>query len=257
MNVRRTFKYRLYHNRRNKRLQQRLDIAGIIWNHMVALQRRYYQLTGGYISRNDMQRHLATLRRRSPRFAFWQLVGSQAVQELAERHDKAYQQFFTYKRGEGRWHGRPGFKKVKKYSSFTLKQAGWKYEGGNRIEIQGTRYKFSRSRPVEGDIKTVTVKRDNLGYVWVCFSVVMEAPENSEASTSNIGGFDFGLKTFLTDHEGKAYHSPQFLKAELNEIARLNQALSRKQTGSNNRGKAKWRLAKGHQRVANKRRDAH
>jgi hypothetical protein len=66
MNVRRTFKYRLYHNRRNKRLQQRLDIAGIIWNHMVALQRRYYQLTGGYISRNDMQRHLATLRRRSP-----------------------------------------------------------------------------------------------------------------------------------------------------------------------------------------------
>jgi putative transposase len=85
----------------------------------------------------------------------------------------------------------------------------------------------------------------------------MEAPENSEASTGNIGGFDFGLRAFLTDHEGKEYRSPQFLKAELNEIARLNQALSRKQTGSNNRGKAKWRLAKGHQRIANKRRDAH
>lgn len=257
MNVRRTFKYRLYHNRRNKRLYQRIDIAGIIWNHMVALQRRYYRLTGKYISRYDMQRHLAKLRRRSPRFAFWQMVGSQAAQELAERHDKAYQRFFSYKRGEGPRHGRPRFRKVKKYSSFTLKQAGWKYEGGNRVVIHGTTYKFSLSRPVEGDIKTVTVKRDNLGHLWICFSVVMEASEVNKASTDNIGGFDFGLKAFLTDHEGNEYHSPQFLRAELNEIARLNRELSRKQKGSNNRRKAKRRLAKAHQRIANKRRDAH
>lgn len=113
MNVRRTFKYRLYHNRRNRRLHQRLDIAGMIWNHMVALQRRTYRLSGKYISRYDMQRHLAKLRRRSPRFAFWQMVGSQAVQELAERQDRAYQRFFAYKQGKGPRHGRPRFKKVK------------------------------------------------------------------------------------------------------------------------------------------------
>jgi putative transposase len=257
MNVRRTFRYRLYHNRGNKRLHQRIDSAGIIWNHMVALQRRTYRLTGKYISRYEMQRHLAKLRRRSPRFAFWQLLGSQAVQELAERHDKAYQRFFAYKRGEGRRHGRPRFKKVKKYSSFTLKQAGWKYEGGNQVIIHGRAYKFSYTRPVEGDIKTVTVKRDNLGHLWICFSVVMNAPKVSGASTGNIGGFDFGLKAFLTDHEGNQYHSPQFLKAELHEIARLNRELSRKQKGSNNHCQAKWRLAKAHQRVADKRRDAH
>lgn len=220
--VRKTFKYRLYHNRRNKLLHQRIDIAGLIWNHMVALQRRYYRLTGKYISRYTMQKHLAKLRRRSPRFAHWQMVGSQAVQELAERHDKAYQRFFDWKRGEGRRHGRPRFKKVEKYSSFTLKQSGWKYDGGNRIVIHGTTYKFSFSRPVEGEIKTVTIKRDNLGQLWVCFSVVMEAPV-VEASTGKIGGFDFGLKAFLTDHEGREYHSPQFLKSELDEIARRKQ----------------------------------
>ena len=256
MSVRKTFKYRLYHNRKNKRLHQRIDIAGLVWNHMVALQRRYYRLTGKYIGLYTMQKHLAKLRRRSARFTHWQLLGSQAVQELAERHDKAYQGFFAYKRGEGRRHGRPGFKKVKKYSSFTLKQAGWKYEGGNRVIIQGTTYKFSLSRPVEGDIKTVTIKRDSLGQMWVCFSVMMDAPI-VEASTSNIGGFDFGLKAFLTDHTGREYHSPQFLKSELDEIARLNRELARKQKESNNRRKAKWRLAKAHQRIANKRRDAH
>jgi len=193
MSVRKTFKYRLYHNSRNKRLHRRIDIAGLIWNHMVALQRRTYRLTGKYISRHQMQKHLAKLRRRVPRFAHWQMVGSQAVQELAERHDKAYQRFFAYKRGQGRRHGRPGFKKVKKYSSFTLKQAGWKYEGGNRVAIHGATYKFTLSRPVEGDIKTVTIKRDSLGQLWVCFSVVMELPV-VETSTGEIGGFDFGLK---------------------------------------------------------------
>jgi putative transposase len=259
--VRKTYKYRLYHHRRNTRLHRRIDIAGKIWNHMVALQRRTYRLTGKYISRYQMQRHLAKLRRQAPRFACWQLLGSQAVQELTERHDKAYQRFFQYKRGEGssskkNRHGRPRFKKVKRYSSFTLKQAGWQYDSGNRIVIQGTTYKFSLSRPVAGTIKTVTIKRDNVGQVWLCFSVVMDVPV-VEASTGNSGGFDFGLKTFLTDHEGYEYHSPEFLKSELSAMARLNRELAHKQKGSNSRKKAKWRLAKAHQRIANKRRDAH
>jgi putative transposase len=257
--VRQTFKYRLYQNRRNRRLHDRINISGIIWNHLVALQRRYYRLTGKYASRYEVQKHIARLRREVIRFQHWQLVGSQALQELVERHDKAYQQFFAYKRGERARHGRPGFKKVKRYKSFTLKQAGWKYEGGNRVWIQGTWYKFSFSRPVEGRIKTVTIKRDNLNNLWVCFSTVreVEVPDLVEASTGNSGGFDFGLKAFLTDHEGRAYHSSQFLKRELNEIARLNRSLSRKVKGSNNWENAKRQLAKAHARIASKRRDAH
>jgi putative transposase len=65
------------------------------------------------------------------------------------------------------------------------------------------------------------------------------------------------LTTFLTDDEGKPYHSPEFLKAQLSEIARLNRQLSRKQKGSHNWHKARRRLALAHERVANQRRDAH
>lgn len=254
--VRKTFKYRLYQNRRNRTLVNQIDIAGIIWNHVTALQRRYYRLTGGYVNKYRMMKHIARLRRLQ-QFAYWQKLDAQAVQDIVERHDRAYQRFFTYMQGRGPRHGRPSFKKVKKYSSFTLKQTSWKYLGGNRIRIRKHVYKFGLSRPVEGSIKTVTVKRDNLGRLWICFSVVMEMPEPIGASTCYIGGFDFGLKAFLTDHEGNEYHSPQFLKAELKEIARLNRDLSRKQKGSNNRHKAKRRLAKTHARIADKRRDAH
>jgi putative transposase len=189
--------------------------------------------------------HLAKLRMRTERFGFWRIVGSQAVQELVERLDRGYQAFFKYKRGETTLkRGRPGFKKVKKYSSFTLKQAGWDYLGQNRVRIGRYTYKFAKSREIGGQIKTVTIKRDRVGRLYICFSVVQEVePPEDIASTGKIGGFDLGLRAFLTDDEGSAYDMPQYLKESLKEIADLNRALSRKQPGSNNYEKARQRLA--------------
>lgn len=257
MKVRRTYKYRLYTSKRDKHLHQQIDVSGIIWNHALAVHRRCYRLTGKYINKHRLMSHIAKLKR-TERFGYWQNVGSQAIQDVVDRLDKAYRRFFAYLKGElGVKTGPPRFKKVKKYKSFTLKQAGWKLLGGNRIRLNGKNYKFAHSRPVNGTVKTVTVKRDHAGRLFVCFSVIEEVSPQGEASTGKIGGFDFGLKTFLTDDEGGAFQSPEFLKTTLSTIARLNRQLSGKQDGSNNRKKAKRQLALAHASVANKRHDAH
>jgi putative transposase len=138
-------------------------VAGIIWNHAFAVQKRTYRLTGKYIGRFRLITHIGKMRR-TTRFAYWQLVGSQAVQEVVERLDKAYMRFFAYLRGDlSIKTGPPRFKKVKKYKSFTFKQSGWKLLSGNRIRLNGRNYKFVLSRPIAGNIKTVTVKRDQAG----------------------------------------------------------------------------------------------
>lgn len=256
--IRRAFKYRLYQNRRNKHLHRQIDVAGIIWNHCVALQRRYYRLTGGYINKYRLMKHVAKLRMRTERFAYWRIVGSQAVQDIVERLDQAYQEFFKHKRGETTLkRGRPRFKKVKKYTSFTLKQAGWKLLGGNRVTLGDYNYKYAKSREIEGEIKTVTIKRDRAGRLFICFSVVQEIELPKQVSTGKIGGFDFGLKVFLTNDEGRGYLMPQYFKENLKEIARLSRALSRTQPGSRNREKARRRLARAYARLANKRQDYH
>lgn len=257
MKVRRTYKYRLYTSKRDKHLHQQIDVSGIIWNHSLAVQRRYYRLTGKYINRYRLMSHIGKMRR-TERFGYWRLVGSQAVQEVVERLDKAYMRFFAYLRGKlSIKTGPPRFKKVKKYKSFTLKQSGWKLLGGNRIRLNGKNYKFALSRPVGEEIKTVTVKRDSAGRLFVCFSVIEEVNPASAVSTGKIGGFDFGLKTFLTDDEDGTFKSPEFLKANLPTIARLNRQLARKQKDSGNWKKAKRQLALAHARVADERRDAH
>ena len=90
--VRKTYKYRLYDNdKRNRHLVNQIDIAGIIWNHSLALQKRYYRLTGKYIRLHRLQSHIAKQIRTREKFAFWVKVGSQAIQDIVKRLDNAYQ----------------------------------------------------------------------------------------------------------------------------------------------------------------------
>jgi len=71
-----------------------------------------------------------------------------------------------------------------------------------------------------------------------------------------MAGFDFGLKSFLTVHDGfESYEiaSPELFKQSLKSVKALSRCLSRKAEGSNNRRKARARLARAHRAIANKR----
>jgi putative transposase len=203
LNTTSALKFKLYRHQRNALLHKRIDIAGCIWNHCIALHRRYYRLAGKHLNQFDLMRHLTRLKKLS-RFTFWNELGSQAIQDIAQRIDRAYRLFFRNLK-QGTKTSPPKFRKVKKYRSFTLKQAGWKLLGGNKVRIQGYVYKFCQSRDIIGSVKTVTVKRDTLGELWVIF--VVENQVEVPNRTGNIAvGFDFGLKIFLTASDGSTMH---------------------------------------------------
>src|SRR5688500_16277862 len=93
--IHKTYKYRLYRcDKRDKHLHRQINIAGTVWNHALALQKRYYRLTGKYIALGLLKSHIAKLRMSTQRYAFWKAVGSQPVQEVLERLDTGYQRFF-------------------------------------------------------------------------------------------------------------------------------------------------------------------
>ncbi len=161
---------------------------------------------GKHLNCNKLQKHIAKLRKQKP---FWQLVGSQAVQDICQRIDKAYKLFFKHHSKGVR---PPNFKKVKKYKSFTLKQAGYKFLGGNRIRIGKRMFQYSNSRAIEGTVKTLTIKRTTLGELFMVVVTGSALEPKIKFETGKIAGFDFGLKTFLTCSDGSQIKSPQFLK---------------------------------------------
>lgn len=252
MVITRTYKFKLYRSKKNKHLYNQINIAGIIYNHCIALHRRYYRLTGKHLNRFQLMKHLTKLKK-SQKYSYWNLVGSQAIQDIVQRIDKAYQLFYRNLKA-GVKSSPPGFKKVKKYKSITLKQAGWKLLDNNKIYISKKTYKYSKSREIPENIKTVTIKRDNLGDLWLCFSVQEEVNIPNRSGKSAVG-FDFGLNTFLVGSDGSRYDAPLYYHQMLKELRQAQKRLSSKQKGSNNRNKARLDVARIHRKIVNLRKD--
>ncbi len=248
-----TYKFKLYRQKKNKHLHQQIDIAGSIYNHCIALHRRYYKLTGRGLNAYALMKHITKLKQ-LPKYRHWNLVGSQAIQDIVQRIDKGYKLFFGNLKRKVRT-SPPSFKKVKRYSSFTLKQAGWKLLDKNRIRIQGNIYKFSKSRDIPDGIKTVTIKRDTLGNLFMYFVVDEPINQNNQPMTGNSAGFDFGLKTFLTASNGKMIESPLYYREVMVELKFAQQNLARKVKFSGGWKKARQIVTRIYQRVVNKRRD--
>ncbi|MBQ6975215.1 MAG: transposase, partial [Selenomonadaceae bacterium] len=204
-----TFRFKLYKSERNEKLHKQINAAGLIYSHCIALHKRYFKILGKYLNKNKLQKHLVKLKKKD-KFSYIKEIGSQAVQNITDRIDSAYQLFFNNLKRTVRC-SPPNFKKVKKYKSFTLKQkAGWKlYEDNYTLKINGQNYRYFQSRRISGKVKTVTIKRDSLGDIYVC--IVTDAKEfKVETRTGKSVGFDFGLKKFLTASDGKDIISPLF-----------------------------------------------
>lgn len=244
-----TYKFKLYQADRNRRLKRMINTCGFIWNHCIALHRRFYRIFGKHLNKYALTKHLAKLRNRNPR---WKMVGSQSVQDIVFRIEKAYQAFFKRHNKGVR---PPTFQKVRQYKSFTMTQAGYKFLGGNRIKIGSRVFQYWNSREIEGIVKTVTIKRTPLGEIFM--TVVATGPDQDiiKVETGKSAGFDFGLKMFLTTSDGDEIESPQFLKAGLSKLAKANQILSRAKKGSANRERARLHLNRVYESISNKRRD--
>jgi putative transposase len=243
-----TYKFKLYKTKQNRRIHRQINASGSVYNHCIALHKRYYKMFGKHLNMYKLMKHIAKLRNR---IKSWQQVGSQAVQDICQRIDKAYKLFFKqFKKGTKP----PSFKKTRKYKSFTLKQAGYKFLEGNKLKIGNKVYKFAASREIQGKIKTLTVKRNNLGELFILV-VTDFVDESIGVVTGKIAGYDFGLKTFLTINDNTSIESPLFFNQSRSELKTANRKLSSKKKGSNNWYKAKDNLNRVYESVSNRRKD--
>ena len=113
------------------------------------------------------------------------------------------------------------------------------------------------SREIDGDIKTLTVKRDSLGDIYILITSDDYFNSVHTASGKN-AGMDFGLKTFLTMFDDSVIdkkYSPLYFLASLNLIRKRSRELSSKKKGSNHRKQAVLNLARLHRKIYNQRLD--
>ena len=275
-----TFYFKLYKSKHNAKLHAQINAAGLTFNHCIALHKRYYKLFGKYLRKFTLTKHLTKLKRLK-KFSYLKELDAQAVYDVVFRIDHAYNLFFNnLKRGVRC--SPPKFKKVRCYKSFTLYQHSWKLDESNHaIIIRGQKYRYFQSRRINGKIKTVTVKRDGVGDIYVYFTTELkgqgsdlwkrhnktsiieampltpQSDDKNRSESAKIIGFDFGLKKFLTASDGRDVISPLFFANNSKLIAKASRELSRKRKGSNNRRRARLKLARLYKKTTNQRHDFH
>ena len=166
------YKFKLYRSKWNRKLHRQIQAAGLAYNHCIALHKRYYRLFHKGLNKYKLQKHLAKISK-LPRFRYLKEFGSQVVQNVTERISSGYKKFSEKQNKKP-----PKFRKLHKFKSFTLKQAGWKLDEKNHaIVIKGQKYRYHKSRDIDGIIKTVTVKRDRVGDIYIFFSCEVQQNE--------------------------------------------------------------------------------
>ena len=195
-----SYKYKLYRTKHTRHLDNMLSEACFVWNHALALQKRYYSLYGKYVTSARMQKHFAKRIKRT-------YLHSQSVQEVLQRLDAAYTRFFKHLAKRP-----PKYKKAKDFASFCYKQGGFSL-CGNVFHVNSVKkdYRFSYSRPYMGKVKQVRVKRSHLNE-WYIYVITDASPKSYTKTHDGASvGIDFGLKTYMTFSNGEKLFHPQFL----------------------------------------------
>jgi putative transposase len=219
-NVNKAYKYRLYPQKTTeKKLYFVLNRCRELYNAALSERKDAYQYAGLSISWLDQKRDLPAIKQEiRPEY---QQIGSHVLQDVLHRLNKAFDNFFRRvqlkKAGLLTGHvGYPRFQGRARFDSFTYPDgAGWKVT----VEEQGKKLKgtlhltkigdipITLHRPLEGKIKTVTVKRE-VDEWFVCFSCEVPALEKLPVSSEDVG-IDLGVTHLATLSNGEMVEHPR------------------------------------------------
>jgi putative transposase len=184
------------------------------------------------------------------------LIHSQVIQNALKRLDFAFDNFFRRVK-EGRKAGYPRFRSSFRYDSFTYPQSGFSLKGKRLHLSKIGKVKLHLSRPIEGEIKTCTIKREADG--WYAIFAVEETKKEAIPAPKDSVGVDVGIESFatLSDDEAAPISNPQYFRSAEMDLKKAQRRVSRRVKRSKGRKKAVRWLAKKHLKVKRQRRDFH
>lgn len=250
--MRKTFKYRIYPTKEiERKLFWVLTRCRELYNAALSERKDAYKYAGKSISYYDQQNDLPEIKAKIRQE--YQDIAAHVLQDVLRRLDRAFQNFFRRcKTGENP--GFPRFQSRNRYDSFTYPDgAGWKLDGQYLHLTKIGKAKVKLHRPLEGKIKTVTIKRE-VDEWYVTFSCEMPEPEKLPVSYEDVG-IDLGVTHLATLSTGEMIEHPCYYRKAQKVLEKRQQALARKKRGSHRRDRARQAVAKAHRKIARQRKD--
>ena len=180
-------------------------------------------------------------------------IHSQVIQDVGRRLYKAFQNFFRRVKSKEAKKGFPRFKS--RVNSITYPQRGFKFISNKHIKVSKIgNLPIILHRVPKGKIKTFTIKQTKTDKWFAMFACELPDTQVKHPSAEKVG-IDVGIENFATLSNGESIANPHHLIKSESRLKLLHRRVSRKVKGSRNRVKARFRLAKLYERIANQRSD--
>jgi putative transposase len=242
--TRRTFKYRLRPNCLQKeRLATTLQICRQLYNDALRERREAWKICRQSVTFKMQSDQLPACKEADPSL---KSVYSQVLQDVLHRVDKTYQAFFR------RGHGFPRFKGKGWFDSFTYPQLGFSIHDQQLSLAKIGNIKIKLHRPLEGTIKTVTLKSENDKW-YVCFSCVVNSQPLPPCQ--DVLGIDVGLESFATTSDGEVIDNPRWFRAAQKQLRRKQRHMARCKKDTHIWRKASQQVALLYKHIFNQRND--
>jgi len=253
------YNYRVYPDASQREaLARSFGCARVVFNDGLRARQTARENGEKYLSDGDLSKQVITQAKDTPERAWLSDVSSVVLQQALADLNVACRNFFASVTGKrkGRKVAPPRFRSRKDNRQairFTA-NARFKVLDNGRLrlpKIGDLDVRWSRMLPSAPS--SVTIVKDAAGRYFASF-VVQATDEPLPPSDSEVG-IDLGLTHFAVLSDGTKVAAPKFLRRAARKLKRLQQDLSRKQRGSQNRKKAVVKVARAHARVADTRRD--
>ena len=244
-----TFKYRIFPSHKQITiLKQTLNSCRWLYNHLLEQRKSSWETEQKSLSRFDQCYTFTQLKEEQP---FLKDVHSQILQNVSVRIDLAFRAFFRRAKA-GETPGYPRFRGSDRYDSFTYPQFGFKLLK-NVVQLSKIgSVKINLHRPIEGTIKTCTLKHTPTGKWFVSFTCDIEQTPIEQPIEPAIG-IDMGLESFATLSNGEQIENPRFFRQEEKALAKAQRKLSAQEKVSKARANARKVVTRIHERIKWKR----
>jgi putative transposase len=228
-----------------------LGTCRYVYNNLLAFKKQEYEEKQNNISFGQLGKKLTELKIQNE----WiKDSHSKVLQQSLLDLDKAYKNFFKEKKGY------PKFKSKKDKQSCRFPIDAISGINGNRINIikplKDIHYKCSRKdekylNKYKDNIRSGTLTKTKSGKYYL--SILIDGSLTKELSqpTNQFIGIDLGIKDFVITSDGEKFNNIKIKRNNEKKLTKLHKELSRKQKGSNNKNKAKIKLAKAYEKLNN------
>ena len=246
------YKFRIYPNKfQEEQIQKTFGCCRYVYNHYLALRKAKYEVDKSTMNYCDCAKDLTLLKKENE---WLKEVDSVALQQSLRNLDTAFQNFFRRAKGKEK-PGYPKFKSKKNRHKSYKTIARYIKLVNNKVQLPKFGLVRCRAtRQVKGRILSATVSQNPSGKYFVslcCADAEMESLQN----TGCIVGIDMGLKSFAITSDGVEYSNPKYFSRSQKKLAKLQRRLARKSRVGNRREKARVKVARCYEHIANQRMD--